>query len=63
MRPRWLVRFRVPDLEAAEAAALEHGGALVPGGEWGGVRQPDGGGRRAVVRDPDGALFTLEAED
>ncbi|MGW3391867.1 VOC family protein [Streptomyces cinereoruber] len=63
LRPRWLVRFRVPDLEAAEAEALEHGGSVVPGGEWGGVRQPDGGGRRAVVRDPDGALFTLEAED
>ncbi|WP_432089483.1 VOC family protein [Streptomyces sp. bgisy095] len=62
LRPRWLVRFRVPDLEAAEAATLEHGGSVVPGGEWGGVREPDGGARRAVVRDPDGALFTLEAE-
>ncbi|MFC8173555.1 VOC family protein [Streptomyces sp. NPDC057242] len=63
LRPRWLVRFRVPDLEAAEAAVPKHGGSVVPGGEWGGVREPDGGARRAVVRDPEGALFTLEAED
>ncbi|MER6100541.1 VOC family protein [Streptomyces sp. NPDC001728] len=63
-RPRWLVRFRVRDLEAAKASVVEHGGELVPGGEWGGAHSPAGEeGRRAVVRDPDGALFTLEAED
>ncbi|MFE7585450.1 VOC family protein [Streptomyces gardneri] len=62
LRPRWLVRFRVPDLEAATAAVLKHGGAVVPGGEWGGVRAPkDADDHRVVVRDPDGALFTLDA--
>ncbi|MFF4172159.1 VOC family protein [Streptomyces sp. NPDC001744] len=63
LRPRWLVRFRVRDLEAAEAAVVEHGGSVVPGGEWGGVRPAADGERRVVVRDPDGALFTLEAEE
>ncbi|MEV4430634.1 VOC family protein [Streptomyces sp. NPDC049602] len=63
-RPRWLVRFRVRDLEAARAAVLAHGGSVVPGGEWAVVR-PSGGDdeRRVVVRDPDGALFAVEAED
>ncbi|GAA3895551.1 VOC family protein [Streptomyces gulbargensis] len=65
LRPRWLVRFRVPDLAASKAAVVEHGGSLVPGGEWGGVHRPedDDTDRRVVVRDPDGALFTLEVED
>ncbi|MGW0120596.1 VOC family protein [Streptomyces sp. NPDC003327] len=64
-RPRWLVRFRVADLAAAAAAVEEHGGSVVPGGEWGGAPQAeDGAGEdRVVVRDPDGALFTLEAFD
>ncbi|GAA3088983.1 VOC family protein [Streptomyces roseofulvus] len=64
LRPRWLVRFRVPDLAASVAAVKEHGGVVVPGGEWGGARDPETGGdeRRVVVRDPDGALFTLEAD-
>ncbi|MFE0700666.1 VOC family protein [Streptomyces sp. NPDC058872] len=62
-RPRWLVRFRVPDLMAARAAVEGHGGSVVPGGEWAGARPADGAdGRRVVVRDPEGALFTLEAE-
>ncbi|MFB6837731.1 VOC family protein [Streptomyces sp. NPDC056361] len=64
LRPRWLVRFRVPDPEAATAAVLAHGGVVVPGGLWGGVRGPeDADGRRVVVRDPDGALFALEAAE
>ncbi|MFD5765930.1 VOC family protein [Streptomyces sp. NPDC127049] len=64
LRPRWLVRFRVPDLTASVASVTEHGGIVVPGGEWGGAREPGaaGNGRRVVVRDPDGALFTLEAD-
>ncbi|MFE6224781.1 MULTISPECIES: VOC family protein [unclassified Streptomyces] len=64
LRPRWLVRFRVPDVAASAAAVTEHGGTVVPGGEWGGARDPEAGGeeRRVMVRDPDGALFTLEAD-
>ncbi|MFE5908201.1 VOC family protein [Streptomyces wedmorensis] len=62
LRPRWIVCFRVPDPEAAAAAAVAHGGSVVPGGAWAGVRgHDDADGRRVVVRDPDGALFTLEA--
>ncbi|MGW0390694.1 VOC family protein [Streptomyces sp. NPDC003042] len=53
-RPRWLVHFRVPDLDRALAAAMEHGGTLVDGAEW-------GGGRQATLRDPEGGLFTLDA--
>ncbi|MFJ2784207.1 VOC family protein [Streptomyces sp. NPDC093249] len=60
LRPRWLVRFRVPDPEAAREAVVAHGGSVVPGGDWGGVRGPAGRGPVAV-RDPEGALFTLEA--
>ncbi|MEU5217221.1 VOC family protein [Streptomyces sp. NPDC020807] len=60
LRPRWLVRFRVPDLEAAKAAVVANGGTLVPGEEWGGVGAPDGTDGGVVVRDPDGALFTLD---
>ncbi|MFB7836254.1 VOC family protein [Streptomyces sp. NPDC057680] len=65
LRPRWLVRFRVPDPEAAAVAVVAYGGTVVPGGDWGGVRGPeDPGGRRVVVvRDPEGALFGLEAAD
>ncbi|MFC9596230.1 VOC family protein [Streptomyces sp. NPDC056944] len=63
LRPRWLVRFRVRDLEEAQAAVVAHGGSVVPGGEWAGVRPPGGDDeRRVVVLDPDGALFTVEAE-
>ncbi|WP_260610970.1 VOC family protein [Streptomyces sp. WAC06614] len=54
LRPRWLVHFRVRDLEAATAAALAHGGTVVPGGPWPATT------RQVTVRDPDGALFTLD---
>ncbi|RSS57790.1 VOC family protein [Streptomyces sp. WAC07061] len=54
LRPRWLVHFRVRDLQAATASAVEHGGTVVTGGPW-----PDGDGQ-VTVRDPDGALFTLD---
>ncbi|WP_434404958.1 VOC family protein [Streptomyces sp. NBC_01353] len=53
LRPRWLVHFKVPDLERAVALALENGGSTVTGLEW-------GGGRRTTLRDPDGGLFTLD---
>lgn len=63
LRPRWLVRFRVRDLAAARAAVEAHGGSVVPGGEWAGMRSSEGEEeRRVVVRDPEGALFTLEEE-
>ncbi|MFI0927138.1 VOC family protein [Streptomyces sp. NPDC021012] len=53
-RPRWLVHFKVPSLAEATASAVENGGSLVQNGLW-----PAGGGQ-ATVRDPDGALFTLD---
>ncbi|MFD9355678.1 VOC family protein [Streptomyces sp. NPDC060031] len=55
LRPRWLVHFKVPDVEAAMAAALEHGGSIVTdSGPWRGT------GQQVTVRDPDGGLFTLD---
>ncbi|MET9956785.1 VOC family protein [Streptomyces sp. NPDC006339] len=54
LRPRWLVHFKVPSLEAATAAAVENGGTIVRNGPW-----PTGAGQ-ATLRDPDGALFTLD---
>ncbi|MFF0474914.1 VOC family protein [Streptomyces sp. NPDC004284] len=54
LRPRWLVHFEVPDLEAAEAAAVEHGGTVITDGLW------PSSGQQVTVRDPDGALFTLD---
>ncbi|WP_411109074.1 VOC family protein [Streptomyces sp. c-19] len=54
LRPRWLVHFKVLDLEAAVARALEKGGSTVTGPDWG------GGGRQVTLRDPDGGLFTLD---
>ncbi|MFJ8668789.1 VOC family protein [Streptomyces sp. NPDC093600] len=53
LRPRWLVHFKVRDLDAATALAVEHGGSVATDAEW-------GGGRRATLRDPEGALFTLD---
>ncbi|MEV4947811.1 VOC family protein [Streptomyces sp. NPDC053755] len=54
-RPRWLVHFKVRDLDAARAVAVDRGGSVVSGAdtEW-------GDGRRATLRDPEGALFTLD---
>ncbi|MFG2982273.1 VOC family protein [Streptomyces sp. NPDC048258] len=54
LRPRWLVHFKVPELGAAKAAAVEHGGSVVTDNPW------LGGGQQATVRDPDGGLFTLD---
>ncbi|MGW6395087.1 VOC family protein [Streptomyces sp. NPDC055103] len=56
LRPRWLVHFKVPDLDRAVEVALEHGGATVAGPEW-------GGGLQMTLRDPDGGLFTLDQSD
>lgn len=53
LRPRWLIHFKVPDVEAAVARALENGGSTLSGPEW-------GEGRHVTLRDPDGGLFTLD---
>ncbi|MBT2441740.1 VOC family protein [Streptomyces sp. ISL-36] len=55
LRPRWLVHFKVRDLEAATALALENGGHTVADAEWARGRH-----RQVTLRDPDGALFTLD---
>ncbi len=52
LRPRWLVHFKVPDLDTAVALALDNGGSTVTDAEW-------AGGHQATLRDPDGGLFTL----
>ncbi|MEU6866172.1 VOC family protein [Streptomyces sp. NPDC046876] len=52
-RPRWLVHFRCTALDAALAAALDHGGTVVE--DTGSLEQ-----RRVTLQDPDGALFTLD---
>lgn len=52
-RPRWHVHFRVPELDAAVEAALDLGGRTVS------VVTSDGRERSIMLRDPDGALFTL----
>ncbi|BAU81071.1 hydroxylase [Streptomyces laurentii] len=57
LRPRWLVHFRVPDLDRATAAVLDHGGSLVPEADDGWQALA---GRWATVRDPQGGLFTLD---
>ncbi|MFF6776809.1 VOC family protein [Streptomyces sp. NPDC012637] len=58
LRPRWLVHFRVPDLERATTAVLDRGGALIPEADQG---WPTAGARCVSVRDPQGGLFTLDA--
>ncbi|MFI8962983.1 VOC family protein [Streptomyces sp. NPDC053493] len=59
LRPRWLVHFRVPDLERATEAVLAHGGSLVPEADgWTASTS-----RRTTVRDPQGGLFTLDESD
>ncbi|MFF8717185.1 VOC family protein [Streptomyces sp. NPDC015184] len=54
IRPRWNVHFRVGDGEQAAAAALAAGGESSPVSSP--VGAPDGA---FLIRDPDGALFTL----
>ncbi|MFF8816071.1 VOC family protein [Streptomyces pactum] len=53
VRPRWHVYFRVPDVDAAAAAAVAAGGSV--------PRHPAPSplGREATLRDPDGGLFTI----
>ncbi|MGW6391480.1 VOC family protein [Streptomyces sp. NPDC055103] len=64
LRPRWLVHFKVRSLGEATATAVENGGTLLPAGAWPDDGRPVGGrsadGGQAALRDPDGALFTLD---
>jgi hypothetical protein len=54
IRPRWHVHFPVRDIEAVTAAAVAAGGSVAP------VAPVAGGtGCQAVIRDPDGGLFTV----
>ncbi|MCX5401404.1 VOC family protein [Streptomyces sp. NBC_00102] len=50
MRPHWQVQFLVEDVDGTAEAVLRSGGTVIARNE---VR----GGREAVVRDPDGAVF------
>ncbi|MEW2312050.1 VOC family protein [Streptomyces sp. NPDC006864] len=53
LHPRWHVRFQVEDLEAAAEAARAAGGTAGPP-----VDSP-ADGSEAVIRDPDGGVFTV----
>lgn len=52
-RPRWEVHFQVEDVPGTARAVRRYGGTVVERGTT-----PDGA-EEAVVRDPDGALFTV----
>uniref|UniRef100_A0AAU2UXN2 VOC family protein n=1 Tax=Streptomyces sp. NBC_00003 TaxID=2903608 RepID=A0AAU2UXN2_9ACTN len=54
LRPRWLVHFKVRALKEATAAAVENDGTIVADGPW------PTGPQQVTLRDPDGALFTLD---
>ncbi|MDC7340374.1 VOC family protein [Streptomyces lydicus] len=54
VRPRWDVHFPVRDIEKVAAVAVAAGGTVTPV-----TTTADGEGRQAVVRDPDGGLFTV----
>ncbi|MFD0395602.1 VOC family protein [Streptomyces nogalater] len=48
VRPHWQVTFLVTDVPGCARAAERHGGSVLEEGE-----------REAVLRDPDGARFTV----
>jgi predicted enzyme related to lactoylglutathione lyase len=52
LHPRWHVHFAVKDLEATVKAALRNEGTVL--GEW-----TTSSGPEVVLRDPDGAIFTV----
>lgn len=54
VRPRWHVHFPVGDIEKVTAAAVAAGGTVTPV-----TPSADGEGRQAMIRDPDGGLFTV----
>ncbi|KIF76713.1 glyoxalase/bleomycin resistance protein/dioxygenase [Streptomyces sp. 150FB] len=71
VRPRWHVSFRVPDADAAAEAAEAAGGTVVapPTTAYAGTRdgrtdhaeRTERTERKATLRDPDGAQFTVVA--
>ncbi|MFG2288451.1 VOC family protein [Streptomyces sp. NPDC048595] len=56
VRPRWHVHFPVRDIEKVTAAAVAAGGTATPV-----APVAEGAGRQAVIRDPDGGIFTVTA--
>ncbi|OCC10986.1 VOC family protein [Streptomyces sp. PTY087I2] len=56
LRPRWHVRFRVENLEAVTKAARAAGGTVGP------PLDSPADGSEAVIRDPDGGVFTVCAD-
>ncbi|MFB7631459.1 VOC family protein [Streptomyces sp. NPDC056149] len=56
VRPQWHVHFRVDDVRRATEAAVAAGGTVTPV-----TATRDGSGSQAMVRDPDGGLFTVTA--
>ncbi|GGU61470.1 hypothetical protein GCM10010211_28080 [Streptomyces albospinus] len=54
VRPQWHVHFRVRDIEAVRDAAVAAGGTATPV-----TATRDGTGSQALIRDPDGGLFTV----
>ncbi|MFG2895380.1 VOC family protein, partial [Streptomyces sp. NPDC048248] len=54
VRPRWNMHIQVSDLAEASAAALAAGGTVIPATPVHGIA-----GDQAVIRDPNGALFTV----
>lgn len=53
IRPRWKIHFTVADVEACAQAARDHGGAVLQGAT---------GAAEAVLSDPDGARFVVNAQ-
>ncbi|UZJ32664.1 VOC family protein [Streptomyces endophytica] len=58
VRPRWHVHFPVDDIEKVTAAAVAAGGTVTPV-----TATADGNGSQAVIRDPDGGLFTVTSPE
>ncbi|WP_455353881.1 VOC family protein [Streptomyces sp. SYSU K217416] len=57
VRPRWHVYFLVADVEAAVAAAKRLGGGVAT------TPEADAAAGRVTLRDPDGGLFTVAADN
>lgn len=52
IRPRWKIHFSVDDVDACAQAARDHGGSVLKGAQ---------GSAEAVLADPDGARFVVNA--